>query len=162
MLLHIYTIIHVVISLIAILTGFVVLGGLLKSDRLDGWTKWFLITAVATTATGFFFPFHGLTPAFNLGIISSVVLALTIIARYPKHLAGNWRWIYALGAVVSLYLNVFVAIVQSFQKIPTLTALAPHQTEPPFAITQLVVLGLFVVLAILAAIRFRPAAEAMA
>src|SRR5881396_2852857 len=109
MLLHIYTIIHTLISLVAIFTGFIVLFGLLSGKRLDGWTKWFLITAAATTVTGFFFPFHGFTPAFKLGIISSFVLAITIYARYPKALAGAWRWIYVVGALISLYFNVFVA-----------------------------------------------------
>ena len=156
MILHIYTIIHVVISLIAIFTGFVVLFGILSGNRLDSWTKWFLIAAVATTLTGFFFPFHGFTPAVKLGVISTIVLAVTILARYPKRLTGAWRWIYAVGAVASLYFNVFVAIVQAFQKLPALKAVAPTQTEPPFAITQLVVLGVFVLLTIIAAIRFRP------
>ena len=135
MILQIYTIIHTLISLVAILTGFVVLFGLLTGNRIDGWTKWFLISAVATTVTGFFFPFHGITPAIKLGIISSVVLVITIYARYAKHLAGAWRWIYVVGASVTLYFNVFVGIVQSFEKIPALKATAPSQSEPPFAIT---------------------------
>ena len=156
MILHIYTIIHTLISLVAIFTGFVVLFGLLAGNRVDGWTKWFLITAVATTVTGFFFPLHGMTPAIKLGIISSVVLVVTIYARYAKHLAGAWRWIYAVGAVLTLYFNVFVGIVQSFEKIPALNAMAPTQTEQPFQLTQLSVLGLFVVLGFVAAIRFRP------
>jgi len=156
MILHIYTIVHTLISLVAIFTGFVVLFGLLAGNRVDGWTKWFLITALATTVTGFFFPFHGMTPAIKLGIISSVVLVVTIYARYAKHLAGAWRWIYAVGAVLTLYFNVFVGIVQSFEKIPALNAMAPTQTEQPFQLTQLSVLGLFVVLGFVAAIRFRP------
>ncbi len=156
MILHIYTIIHTLLSLVAIFTGFVVLFGLLAGNRVDGWTKWFLITAVATTVTGFFFPLHGMTPAIKLGIISSVVLVVTIYARYAKHLAGAWRWIYAVGAVLTLYFNVFVGIVQSFEKIPALNAMAPTQTEQPFQLTQLSVLGLFVVLGFVAAIRFRP------
>ena len=156
MILHIYTIIHTLLSLVAIFTGFVVLFGLLVGNRLDAWTKWFLITAVATTVTGFFFPFHGITPAIKLGIISSVVLLVTIFARYAKHLAGAWRWIYAVGAVLSLYFNVFVGIVQSFEKIPALNAMAPTQTEQPFRLTQLSVLVLFIVLGFVAAIRFRP------
>ena len=156
MILHIYTIIHTLISLVAIFTGFVVLFGLLAGNRLDGWTKWFLITALATTVTGFFFPFQGMTPAIKLGIISSVVLVVTIYARYAKHLAGAWRWIYAVGAVLTLYFNVFVGIVQSFEKIPALNAMAPTQTEQPFQRTQLSVLGLFIVLGFVAAIRFRP------
>ena len=157
MILHIYTIIHTLISLVAIFTGFVVLFGLLAANRLDGWTKWFLITAVATTVTGFFFPFHGITPAIKLGIISSVVLVVTIYARYGKHFAGAWRWIYAVGAVLTLYFNVFVGIVQSFEKIPALQAMAPNQTEPPFKFTQLTALIIFVLLGLVAAIRFRPA-----
>jgi hypothetical protein len=156
MILHVYTIIHTLISLVAIFTGFVVLFGLLAGNRLDGWTKWFLITAVATTVTGFFFPFHGLTPAFILGLITVPVLAITVYARYPKRLAGAWRWIYAVGAVLTLYFNVFVAIVQSFEKIPALHAMAPTQTEQPFKLTQLSVLGLFIVLGFVAALRFRP------
>jgi hypothetical protein len=156
MILHIYTIIHTLISFVAIFTGFVVLFGLLASHRLDGWTKWFLITAVATTVTGFFFPFHGFTPAIGLGLISLPILALTIFARYPKQLAGAWRWIYVIGASLALYFNVFVGIVQSFEKIPALKVMAPTQSEPPFKLTQLVVLALFVILAFVAAIRFRP------
>src|SRR5437764_13919883 len=113
MILQALTIIHTLISLIAIFTG--VVFGVLGGKRLDGWTKWFLITAVATTLTGFFFPFHGLTPAFKLGIISSVVLAITIYTRYPKALAGAWRWIYVIGAATSLYFTVFVLIVQAFE-----------------------------------------------
>ena len=156
MILQIYTIIHTLISLVAIFTGFVVVFGLLAGKRLDGWTKWFLVTAVATTITGFFFPFHGFTPAIGLGIISLPFLALTIFARYPKHLAGPWRWIYVIGAVICLYFNLFVLVVQAFEKIPALHALAPTQTEPPFKLTQLVVLLVSVLLAIVAAIRFRP------
>lgn len=156
MILQIYTIIHTLISLIAIFTGLIVLFGLLRSERLDGWTKWFLITAVATTVTGFFFPFHGLTPAFKLGIISAVVLAITIYARYSKNLTGPCRWIYVIGAVSSLYFNVFVLVVQLFEKVPALHAMAPTQTEQPFKLTQLVVLAFFMLFTIIAAIRFRP------
>ena len=99
MILQMYTIIHTLVSLVAIFTGLVVLFGLLADKRLDGWTKWFLIAAVATTVTGFFFPFHGFTPAIGLGLISLPVLALAIYARYPKNLAGAWRWIYVIGVV---------------------------------------------------------------
>ena len=156
MILHIYTIIHTLISLIAIGTGFVVLFGLLAGKRLDGWTKWFLVTAVATTVTGFFFPFHSLTPAFKLGIISSIVLVITIIARYPKRLTGAWRWSYTIGAVISLYFNLFVLVVQAFEKVPFLHSMAPTQTEGPFKLTQLVFLALFIMLGIAAVKRFRP------
>jgi len=156
MILQIYTIVHTLISLVAIFTGVVVVFGMLGGSRLDGWTKWFLITAVATTVTGFFFPFHGFTPAIGLGIISLPFLALTLFARYPKHLSGAWRWIYVIGAVICLYFNLFVAVVQSFEKIPALHAMAPTQTESPFKLTQLSVLALSIVFAIVAVIRFRP------
>jgi len=120
MILRIYTIIHVVISLLGIASGFVVIYGLLNADPLEGWTKFFLWTTVLTSVTGFFFPFRGFTPAFAFGIISLVVLAAAIYARYPGELAGHWRWIYVVGVVLAQYLNFFVLIVQSFQKIPAL------------------------------------------
>jgi hypothetical protein len=156
MILQIYTIIHTLLSLVAIVTGLAVLFGLLGGNRLAGWTKWFLITAAATTATGFFFPFHGLTPAFKLGIISAIVLAITIYARYSKGLNGAWRWIYVIGAVISLYFNVFVLIVQSFEKIPALHAMAPTQTEQPFKLAQLTAVALFILLTIISVITFHP------
>jgi hypothetical protein len=156
MILQIYTTIHTLISLVAIFTGFVVLLGLLTGNRVDRWTKWFLISAVATTVTGFFFPFHGITPAIKVGIISSFVLLITIYARYARHLAGAWRGIYVVGASLALYFNVFVGIVQSFEKIPALKAMAPTQSESPFKLTQLVALALFVLLTLVAVIRFRP------
>ena len=156
MILQIYTIVHTLISLVAIFTGIVVLFGMIAGKRLDGWTKWFLTTAVLTTVTGFFFPFHGFTPAIGLGIISLPFLAITILARCSRHLAGAWRWIYVIGAVICLYFNLFVLVVQLFEKVPVLHALAPTQTESPFKLTQLVVLMLSTVLAIVAVIRFRP------
>src|SRR5439155_22242852 len=152
MILEIYTIIHTLISLVAIFTGFVVVFGMLAGKRLDGWTEWFLTTAVAMTITGFFFPFHGFTPAIGFGIISLPFLALTIYARYPKRLGGAWRWIYAIGAVICLYFNLFVLVVQAFEKLPPLRAMAPTQTEPPFKFTQLVVLLVSVLLTIVAAV----------
>lgn len=157
MILHFYTIIHTFISLVAIVTGVVVVVAMLAGNRADRWTKWFLITAVATTVTGFFFPFHGFTPAIGLGIISLPFLAVTIFARYSGRLAGAWRWIYVVGAVICLYFNLFVLVVQSFEKIPALRALAPTQTESPFKIAQLAVLAVSALLCIIAVIRFRPA-----
>jgi hypothetical protein len=156
MILHIYTIMHTLISLVAIVTGVVVVFAMLAGNRADGWTKWFLITAVATTVTGFFFPFHGFTPALGLGIISLPFLVVTIFARYPGQLAGAWRWIYVIGAVICLYFNLFVLVVQSFEKIPALHALAPTQTESPFKLSQLVVLVVSILLLIVALLRFRP------
>ena len=156
MILHIYTIIHTLISLIAIFTGLIVVFGMIGGKRLDGWTKWFLITAVLTTATGFFFPFHGVTPAIILGMITVPVVAITIYARYSRQLAGAWLWIYVVGAVMSLYFNLFVLVVQLFEKVPALHAIAPTQTESPFKLTQLIVLLVSALLAIVAAIRFHP------
>src|SRR5438046_9390493 len=121
MILQIYTIIHTLISLIAIFTRIVVVFGMLAGAQLNGWTKWFLITAVATTLTGFFFPFHGFTPAIGLGIISLPFLALTIYARYSKRLGGAWRWIYAIGAVICRYFKWFVLLVYLFDKLQALT-----------------------------------------
>jgi hypothetical protein len=156
MILHIYTIIHAIISLIGILTGLVALFGMLANERLDGWTRWFLITTVLTSLTGFFFPFHGFTPAYAVGAISLIVLAIAIYARYPRRLTGHWRWIYIVTAVIALYFNVFVGIVQAFLKIPALHALAPTQTEQPFKLTQLIILALFFLLGIIALICFHP------
>src|SRR5215471_2094178 len=154
MILKAYTVFHVIISLLGILAGFVVIYGMLTADALDDWTKFFLVTTVATSVTGFFFPVQRLMPSHIVGIISLVVLAAAIYARYPGHLAGSWRWIYVVGAVLAQYLNVFVLIVQLFGKIPALKVLAPTQKEPPFKLAQLVNLILFVILGTFAVIRF--------
>ncbi len=153
--LAILTLAHVLISLVGIFSGFVVMFGLLAGKRLDGWTALFLATTVATSVTGFLFPVHRILPSHIVGIISLVVLAVAIYARYARRLDGAWRKVYVVGAVLAFYLNVFVGIVQAFLKIPALNALAPTQTEPPFKLTQLVLLAIFVALAVVAAIRFR-------
>jgi hypothetical protein len=150
-----FTKIHVVISLIGILTGLVVLTGLIGGRRLNGWTGWFLGTTASTSVTGFLFPFHGITPAIIVGIISLLLLAVAIFARYFRRFVGAWRWIYVVTAMTALYLNVFVLIVQLFQKVPSLKALAPTQTELPFLVTQLFTLLIFILLTLAAAIRFR-------
>lgn len=150
-----FTLFHVAISLVGIFTGFVVAFGLLTSRRFDGWTATFLVATVATSVTGFLFPFHGFKPSYVVGLISLLILSIAIFARYSRRMAGSWRWIYVVTAMIGLYLNVFVLIVQAFMKVPTLKALAPTQSEPPFAVTQLVALAMFVVLAVVAAIRFR-------
>jgi hypothetical protein len=150
-----FTLVHVVISLIAIGSGLLVLYGLLMGKRLDGGTAIFLASTVATSVTGFGFPFDHLLPSHKVGILSLMVLAVAIIARYVFHLAAAWRGIYVVCAVVALYLNVFVLVVQLFEKVPALRAMAPTQKEPPFLVAQLVVLGLFVALTIIAAKRFR-------
>jgi len=155
MILTILTLVHVAISLAGILSGFVVLFGLLTDRRLDGWTAFFLGTTVATSVTGFFFPVHHFMPSHAVGILSLIVLAIAIYARYARHLVGAWRKTYVISAIVALYFNVFVAIVQAFAKVPALKNLAPTQSEPPFKFTQLTVLVVFVALAIISAIRFR-------
>jgi hypothetical protein len=144
----------VVLSLIGILAGFVVVYGLLTANRLDGWTKVFLWTTALTSVTGYFFPFHKLLPSHIVGVVSLVVLASCIYARYGRKLAGAWNRTYAITAVIALYLNVFVLIAQLFQKVPALRAFAPTQTEGPFKVTPLVVLLAFVVIGIFAATRF--------
>jgi hypothetical protein len=151
-----YTLLHVVISLVGIGSGFVVMYGLLSGKRLDGWTALFLATTVATSVTGFGFPFDHLLPSHKVGMISLAVLAVAILARYPLHLAGAWRRIYVVCAAIALYLNVFVAVFQSFEKVPALKAMAPTQKEPPFLVAQLVVLAVFVLLTIFATIKFPP------
>ncbi len=157
MILTIYTIIHVVISLVAILSGLVVLFGLLAARALHGWTAVFLATTAATSVTGFFFRVHHLMPSHDLGIISLLVLALAYFARYNRRLLGGWRKTYVYSAMLALYLNIFVLNVQLFEKVPSLHALAPTQTEEPFKRTQLAVLALFIVLSIAASFRFRRA-----
>src|SRR6266704_4472814 len=150
-----YTLIHVVISLTGIGSGLIVLFGLLTGKRLDGLTALFLATTVLTSVTGFGFPFDHLLPSHKVGMISLVVLTVALLARYPFHMAGKWRWIYVVTAVMALYLNVFVLIVQSFLKIPALKTMAPTQTEPPFLIAQIVAMLLFIVLGIFAVKKFR-------
>jgi len=150
-----FTLVHVMISLVGIVSGFVVVFGLLAGKRLDRWTALFLTSTVVTSVTGFGFPFDHLLPSHKVGIISLVVLTVAILARHAFHLAGAWRWIYVVSAAVALYLNVFVLVVQAFEKVPALKAMAPTQSEPPFLVAQLVVLALFVALTIFALKRFR-------
>ena len=151
-----FTLVHVALSLIGILAGLVVVAGMLGAQRRPGWTALFLVTTVLTSVTGFFFPIAQLLPSHIVGVISLVVLAIALVARYVKRLAGASRWIYVLAAMLALYLNVFVLVAQAFQKLPFLAPLAPTQSEPPFLYTQLAVLALFVLLGLVAVFRFRP------
>lgn len=150
-----FTLVHVVISLIGIASGLVVLLGMLAGKRMDVWTALFLASTGATSVTGFGFPFDHLLPSHIVGGISLVVLAVAAYARYGARLAGGWRTAYVIAAVMALYLNVFVLVVQLFRRVPALTALAPTQSEPPFASAQGIVLVLFIALGVLAAKRFR-------
>jgi hypothetical protein len=139
-----FTLIHVLLSLVGIFAGLVVAGGLVAGKRLDGWTGVFLVTTVLTNLSGFGFPFVRFLPSHAVAIISLVVLPVVIAARYWKHLSGAWRGVYVVGAVLAVYLNVFVLLAQLFLRVPALIAAAPTQKEPPFLVTQLVVLALFV------------------
>ncbi len=152
-----FTTLHVIISLIAIVSGLIVVGGMLGANRLPGWTALFLFTTILTSASGFLFPIKTVTPALIVGAVSLLLLVVALIALYGKHIAGTWRWIYVITAITALWFNVVVLIVQSFQKLGPLKALAPTQSEPPFLITQVVAMLLFIVLGIVAVIRFRPA-----
>lgn len=150
-----YTLLHVVISLIGIASGLIVMYGFLVGKRLNGITAIFLVTTALTSVSGFGFPFDHLLPSHIVGIISLVVLAVAIPARYIFHLAGSWRWIYVVGAAIALWLNVFVLVAQLFMKVPALKALAPTGKEPPFLVTQLIVMAAFIPLTIASAKRFR-------
>lgn len=150
-----FTLVHVLISLVGIVSGLLVFYGLLTGRRMDGGTALFLTTTVLTSATGYGFPFTHLLPSHIVGAISLVALAIAIFARYSRHLAGGWRKTYVISAAIALYLNVFVLVVQLFEKVPALHALAPTQKEPPFAIAQLLVMLLFIVLTVFVVKRFR-------
>jgi hypothetical protein len=151
-----FTAVHVVISLIGIAAGLIVVVGMLSARRLPGWTALFLSTTVLTSVTGFFFPAAHVLPPHIVGVISLVVLAVTIVALHVKRLAGSWRWIFVTGSILALYLNSFVGVIQAFLKVPALNRLAPTQSEQPFLVAQLMVVALFVLLGIRAVMKFRP------
>ena len=150
-----FMIIHVAISLAAILSGIIVLFGMISDKPLNRWTAFFLATTVLTSVTGFGFPIKGMTPGIAFGIISLIVLAAVIYARYACHLAGMWRRVYVIGVVFAFYLNFVVLIVQSFPKVTALHALSPNQNEPPFLAVQVVSIVAFLVLGTLAVKWFR-------
>jgi hypothetical protein len=150
-----YTFLHVLISLVGIGSGLILIFGLIAGKLFDRLSAFFLVTTVATSVTGFGFPFEHLLPSHIVGLVSLVILAVVIPARYVFHLAGGWRSTYVIGSAVALYLNVFVLVFQGFLKVPSLNALAPTQKEPPFLVIQLFVMAVFVGLTILAAKHFR-------
>ena len=151
-----FTLVHVLISLVGIASGLIVMERFVRNRALGLSNTIFLVTTIATSVTGFLFPFNGFTPALALGVISLVILAAALFALCAGNLIGPWRWIYVVTAAMALYLNVFVAVVQAFQKVGRLHALAPTQSEPPFALAQAAVLILFVLIGIAAIRRFRP------
>jgi len=153
-----FTLFHVALSLIGIAAGFLVVGGLFSSNRLPALTAIFLFTTIATSVTGFLFHSVAIGPPHIVGAISLVVLTFTVLALYVFRLAGRWRAVYVSTAIVALYLNTFVGVVQAFQKIPALNVLAPKGNEPPFAIAQGLVFVTFVVIGVLAVKKFHPQA----
>ena len=151
------TTLHVVLSLVGIASGLVAAYGMLSNQKLEGWVALFLATTVLTSATGFPLAPAGFDPAQAIGVLSLVVLAVAILARYVYRLAGPWRWVYVVTALLALYFNVFVAVIQAFQKVSFLQPLAPTQSEPPFLVAQLAVIAIFIVVGIIAVRTFRPA-----
>jgi hypothetical protein len=146
----------VLITLVGIVSGLIVLFGMLGNHRMNGMTAIFLLFTVLTSVSGFLFPIHGVTPALVLGVMSMVVLTIALVARYAYAMRGAWRWIYVITAVIAQYFNSFVLVVQSFLKIPALHVLAPQGNEPPFVIAQGVVLLFYLGMGYLAVRRFRP------
>ena len=151
-----FTLLHVVLSLVGIATGLVVLFGMITSRSFSGWTAAFLATTILTSVTGFFFPFERILPSHVFGVVSLALLAVTVVALYGYRLAGAARWLYVVTAVIALYLNAFVGVVQAFLKLPFFHALAPTQTELPFIIAQGITLIAFVALGYMAVRRFHP------
>jgi hypothetical protein len=139
-----FTVIHVLLSVVGIIAGLVVAGGLLAGKRLDGWTGIFLATTFLTNLTGFGFPSVTFLPSHGVGILSLLLAPFVVAALYWKRLAGPWHRVFVVGSIVLLYFNVFVLMVQLFQKFPLLRASAPTQKEPPFLLSQLLMLVLFV------------------
>jgi hypothetical protein len=152
-----FTFVHVLVSLIGIAAGAVVVLGLLTGQRMAGWTLLFLATTILTSVSGFGFPFQGLKPSHMVGIVSLIILAVAVYALYGRKLVGAWRSIYVVTALAALYLNVFVLVAQAFAKIPALKELAPTQSEPPFLISEVVLLIIFIVLGFVSTRRFYPA-----
>ena len=157
-----FTLLHVVISLIALASGFVVLYGLLSAKKFDRWTLLFLSSMILTDITGYCFPTAHLLPSQIVGAISLLALALAIGARYRLHFRGRARLTYVIAIVLAVYLDAFVAVFQAFLKIPFVKSLAPTQSEPPFAIAQGVLLLLFIAIGVAAAKKFRIEEKPMA
>ena len=147
---------HTAISIVAIVLGFIVVLGMLQSKSMGTITALFLLTTALTSISGFFFHRDHLLPSHIVGIVALVVMIPTLVGLYAFHLSGIWRSVYVIGAVISLWFNVFVLIAQGFQKVPVLHDMAPNGSEPPFAIAQGVVFVVFIALAVLAVKRFRP------
>ena len=151
-----FTLLHVLISLVGIGSGLVVMYGFLHANRMDRWTQLFLATTALTSLTGFLFPNEHITPGIVIGILSMIMLVVAAAVRYGLGMRGLWRPVFVITSAIALYFNCFILVVQSFEKVPALHALAPTQKEPPFKVTQLLVLVLFVAATVYAVKRFRP------
>ncbi len=151
-----FTQLHVAISLVGIASGFLVILAMIASRKVSSMTVLFLLTTILTSVTGFMFPFKGVTPGIVIGVLSLVILMVALIARYAGHLKGGWRGTWVIAAILAQYFNFFVLIVQSFEKVPALHAMAPTGKELPFVVVQLVTLVVFIALAVLAFRKFRP------
>jgi hypothetical protein len=152
-----FTFFHVLISLIGIVTGFLVVFAMIANKRPSGLVSTFLVTTVLTSVTGFFFPYTGFKPSYVLGVLSLIFLAIAIPALYTKQLAGGWRRTFVITSTIALYLNVFVLIFQLFEKVPSLHALAPTQSEGPFKAAEGLNLVLFIILGVAATKKFKTA-----
>lgn len=150
-----FTRFHVILSLIGIVAGYIAIFGWIAGRTMEGWIKLFLLTTIATSVTGYGFPFVQLLPSHIVGAISLVVLAVAVAAKYKFHLAGKWRRIFVISSAMALYLNSFVAVVQAFLKVPDLKAIAPTQSEAPFVAAQVAVLAFVAVLTILVEVKVR-------
>ena len=159
--LDVLTVVHTAISLVGIVSGVIVVRGMLRANTLPGWTAVFLWTTVLTSATGFLFPFTTVKPSHVVGVLSLIVLAVALAGLYVLRLRGPWRAAYVISATVALYFNVFVLVAQAFQKVPFLAPLAPTQSEPPFAVAQVAVLALFIWLGVRAVRSFHPGREGL-
>jgi hypothetical protein len=154
-----FTLFHTALSLIQFVSGFVVVFALMGSRDGGTWMPVYLASGIATSVTGFMFPVSGFLPSHAFGILSLALFAVILLARYKFHLAGAWRGIFVASLVLTVYLDAFVAIVQAFLKIPSLHALAPNGSEPPFAIAQAILLVLFIALGVIASRSYHPAAK---
>ncbi len=151
-----FTLFHTALSLIQLVSGIVVVFALMGSRDGGTWMPVYLASGIATSVTGFMFPFHGFLPSHAFGILSLVLFAIILLARYKFQLAGAWRWIFMSSLVLTVYLDAFVAVFQAFLKVPALHALAPTGSEPPFAIAQGVVLVAFVAFGVIASRSYHP------
>ena len=155
------TLVHTLISIAALLAGMLAIGALFIRGAPEGWTTWFLVLAALTSLTGFLFPFQGVTPAFAVGVVALMVITMMLIARFSFHLAGIWRLVYVGGMVANVWFLAFVSVVQVFRHVPAVEAYAPTQAEPPFLISQVALLAVFIVIGVAAALRFRPGRAAI-